>query len=107
PYVIPLTAKIAAHEIADGWAFIGTAKDASDRISLTIDGRHDLARGIGRATLKLAPIEFIPNVRQPADLAPWLAGAADEVSGTVALAGDLSWDSEVIASKLELLIRDL
>ena len=107
PYVIPLTAKVAARETADGWAFAGTAKDASDRISLTIDGRHDLTRGTGSATLKLAPIEFIPNVRQPADIAPWLAGVADEVSGTVALAGDVSWDSEVVASTLELLIRDL
>jgi hypothetical protein len=107
PYVIPLTARIAAHEMKNGWAFSGTAKDASDRISLAIDGRHDLARGTGSATLKLAPIELIPNVRQPEDFAPWLAGFADEVSGTVALAGDVSWDSEVISSKLELLIRDL
>lgn len=107
PYVIPLTAKIAAREIANGWAFSGTAKDTFDRISLTIDGRHDLRRGTGSAMLKLAPIEFIPNVRQPADVAPWLAGVADEVSGSVALAGDVSWDRETIASKLELAIRDL
>ena len=106
-YVIPVTAKIDAHEIRNGWAFTGTAKDAFGRISLAIDGRHDLARGTGSATLKLAPIEFIPGVRQPADLAPWLEGMATEVSGTVALAGDVSWTRDVVASKLELLVREL
>jgi hypothetical protein len=106
-YVIPLTAKIDAHEVRNGWAFTGTAKDAFGRISLEIDGRHDLARGAGSATLKLAPIELIPDVRQPEDLAPWLAGFAGEVSGTVALAGDVSWTADAVASKLELLVRDL
>jgi hypothetical protein len=106
-YVIPLTARIDAHGVRNGWAFTGTAKDAFGRISLAIDGRHDLARGTGSATLKLAPIELIPGVRQPEDLAPWLAGFAGEVSGTVALAGDVSWTPDLVASKLELLVRDL
>jgi hypothetical protein len=106
-YVIPLTARIDAHEVRNGWAFTGTVKDAFGRISLAIDGRHDLDRGTGSATLNLAPIELIPGVRQPEDLAPWLAGFAGEVSGTVALAGDVSWTADAVASKLELLLRDL
>lgn len=106
-YVIPLTARIDAHEVRNGWAFSGTAKDAFGRISLAIDGRHNLAKGTGSATLSLAPIEFIPGARQPADLAPWLDGMATEVAGTVALAGDVSWTPDAVTSKLELLVRDL
>ncbi len=106
-YVIPLSASIRARQVRNGWAFSGSVKDAFGRISLALDGRHDLARGTGSATLKLAPIELVPNVRQPADLMPWLKGLAQDVSGTVALAGDISWTSEVVGSKLELLLRDL
>ena len=106
-YVVPLTASIDAREVKSGWAFTGSAKDAFDRISLTMEGRHNVARGTGSATLKLAPIEFIPNVRQPVDYFPWLAGVAEDVSGSVALAGDISWDSEVVTSTLELAVRNL
>lgn len=106
-YVVPLTASISAHEVKNGWAFTGTARDANDRISLAISGRHDLSRHVGSATIKLEPIELVPNVREPADYAPWLASLAEDVSGTVALSGDVAWTSETVTSTLELLLRDL
>lgn len=105
--VVPLSASLVARLVEGGWSFTGHAADAFDRISVDIEGRHDLARAAGTATLRVAPIEFAPNVRQPADLAPYLAGVAEDVSGTIALAGDLSWTAGRIGSDLKLLLRDV
>jgi hypothetical protein len=105
--VVPLSASLHARQVRNGWAFTGSAADAFKRLSIEVEGRHDLARNRGSAKLEVAPIEFAPDLRQPADLAPFLAGMAEEVSGTVALAGDLSWSAEGIGSDLELLLRDV
>jgi len=107
PIVIPLSASVEARKAARGWEFEGRATDAFGRLSLEIAGRHDLSRAAGSATLRVAPIEFAPNVRQPGDLFPYLAGVAEDVSGTIALAGDMSWNAERIGSDLELLLRDV
>lgn len=105
--VIPLSLSLQARKAARGWQFEGRASDAFGRLSLDIAGRHDLARAAGSAALRVAPIEFAPNLRQPEDLFPYLAGIAEDVSGTIALAGELSWDAERIGSDLELLLRNV
>lgn len=107
PVVVPLSARLEARREKAGWSFTGRAADAFDQLSIDIAGSHDLARGRGKASLKVGPIDFAPGLRQPADLAPFVSGVAEDVTGTVALAGSLSWDAERIASDLELLLRDL
>lgn len=107
PVFVPLSASLDARQVTGGWAFTGSAADAFDRLSIEIEGRHEPARNRGNAALKVAPIEFAPNVRQPADLAPFTAGLAEEVSGTVALAGDITWTARGIASGLQLMLRNL
>jgi hypothetical protein len=105
--VIPLSASLTARQAKNGWTFKGHAADAFDRLSIDVEGRHDLTRNRGSGKLRVAPIEFAPNVRQPQDLAPFLAGVAEDVSGTIALAGDLSWNANGVVSDLELLLRDV
>lgn len=105
--VVPLSASLSARRVPQGWAFTGRATDAFGRLSIAVEGRHDLARSSGTGKLRVSPIEFAPNVRQPEDLAPFLAGVAEDVSGTVALAGDIAWGPDGVTSDLELLLRDV
>jgi hypothetical protein len=62
--------------------------------------------GSGRATVTLPAVTFGDRL-QPKDLAPIAAGLVSDVSGGIAIDGDLSWSSDGIAGALAVLVDQL
>jgi hypothetical protein len=74
---------------------------------LEASGEHDLAQSSGQAEIYLQPIEFGLGSLQPVDLAPSLADALSDVSGTVWGNATTEWGSGQIHSRFEFFASDL
>ncbi len=89
-------------------AFEARLERQADGFALTVDGRHALGDGRGRAELSAAPLTFAPGARQPGRLSPVLGEVLEDVSGSLALDGTLGWGAgEGIDADLDLLVEDL
>lgn len=106
-WLVPLAVTGTARVAGDELAFAATAADARERLRLSLSGRHDLGRGAGRARVELQPILFQPNLVEPEQVSPAAAALASEVTGTIALAGEVAWDKAGLRPDLQLLLRDL
>ncbi|WP_162912904.1 intermembrane phospholipid transport protein YdbH family protein [Rhodospirillaceae bacterium SYSU D60014] len=103
----PMPARAEATLSGNRLTFTLQANAAAERAALTVNGQHDLQSGVGGAEVDLPPVAFAPDGLEPEDLAPILKGRIEQTTGTVALAGTLSWDAEGSASNLRMLLRDL
>jgi hypothetical protein len=98
----PLALALTARRDARALTLTGHAESPDKALSVTIDGRHELAGGHGSAQIRLAPIEFNPAGRQPRDLFPVAGHALDRVAGSVAASGTVSWGGKDTAAMLRL-----
>ncbi len=89
----------------DNLAFEGVLNRIGGGLQLDVRGEV-LRSGGGQATVELAPVSFDPQL-QPHNLAPVVADAVTDVSGKLALDGDLAWGDAGITSDLALLVDQL
>jgi len=82
----------------------GTA--AAGALVLDVSGRQQ-AGGPGRASLTLHPLRFGPGGRTPADISPWLAAQAAEMTGVVGLKASYGWGPGAGPGRAELLLEDV
>ena len=101
----PLALQAELSPGAEGIAFQSTLTRIGGGFALEVRGSRRPS-GEGRATVELAPVSFGPNL-QPQDLAPIAAGLVSEVSGGLALNGDLTWGAAGITGDLAILVDQL
>ena len=90
---------------AEGLAFEGTLTRIGGGLALEVRGNRQPS-GEGRATVALAPVVFGQHL-QPKDLAPIAAGLVSDVSGELALNGELTWGTAGSTSDFAILVDQL
>lgn len=96
PLVVPLRLRLDMTNQGDRLAFEGELADRQQRFAFTVTGGHDLADGTGQAKLK-APLLFLPDVLQPADLFPTLGNLVLDANADIALDADIRWTPKGIS----------
>jgi hypothetical protein len=74
---------------------------------LQLDGRHDPARGAGRADLELSPLELSEGGLGPGELLPRLAPLLQSADGTVEASGEITWGGGEATGFIDFGARDL
>lgn len=87
-------------------AFAASLAAADGRLTLDVDGRHDLDTLRGQARLTMPDVTFAADGLQPADLAPAAAFVTDVV-GRVGADGTVSWADDALASDLAVTLAGL
>ncbi|MCB9928580.1 MAG: YdbH domain-containing protein [Alphaproteobacteria bacterium] len=93
PAVVPLRLALNLTEAGDRLGFAGRLTDQGNRIAFTVKGAHDLATGTGSVRVR-APLLFLPNVLQPADLFPSAANLVLDANAAVTLDGAARWSAK-------------
>lgn len=101
----PLALQAELSPGAEGLAFEGTLARIGGGVTLEMRGNRQPS-GEGRATVALAPVVFGQHL-QPKDLAPIAAGLVSDVSGQLALNGELRWGTAGSTSDLAILVDQL
>ncbi len=93
---------------SDPLAFDGRVRTkAGAGAAISFSGRFQQATGEGALTFDLPNLTFDPNGLQPEDLSPLLQDVLADVSGSVAVTGDLTWGADDVSSKADFLIEEL
>ncbi len=99
----PLALAFDARGSETGLVLTGSAKTADGALALTVDGRHDFARGDSSLTIHSNPLHFSRNGRQPSDLFPILGDSVKRFEGTLEASATSSWrNGRPITSALAL-----
>jgi Dicarboxylate transport len=69
----------------------GRAATADNGFAVTLSGKHALATGRGTIEVATAPMKFVQDGLQPADIFPAIGDVVSRVEGTVSARGALSW----------------
>jgi Dicarboxylate transport len=101
----PLTLQAELSPGAAGLAYEGALTRIGGGLVLEVRGSSEPS-GAGRATIELAPVAFGPAL-QPDDLMPIAAGLVRDVTGQLALNGDLTWSPAEVTSVLAILVEQL
>ncbi len=102
----PLSATGTARLANNAAAFTVTVADQEDRVSIDLEGRHDLAEGEGRVAFALRPVNFAPGSVQPQGLLPLLRGQLSEVRGHLTADGSATWGTDELVSALTVVLRE-
>lgn len=101
--IVPMIARGRARLGGDGrLRFILNAGDAADRLSLEVEGFHDLGAGYGGATVSMQPLDFARDGLQPTTLFPVLKGAVTAAEGRFELGGSVTWGGDRVLPLLTL-----
>ena len=84
--------------------FGGRVFDAAERISITLNGRHDRETKRGALTVDTQKLVFLPTALQPVQLFPILGTAMREVDGEVDMLAIFAWDDGAVTWDMELLV---
>ncbi|MDD9907673.1 MAG: YdbH domain-containing protein [Rhodospirillaceae bacterium] len=84
--------------------FDGRIFDAAERISITLNGRHDRETKRGALSVDTQKLVFLPTVLQPVQLFPILGTTMREVDGEVDMLANFAWDDGAVTSDMELLV---
>ncbi|HEX5078899.1 MAG TPA: YdbH domain-containing protein [Geminicoccaceae bacterium] len=98
----PLALQAEVTPVGQSFNVAATLRRIGGGLALELRG-SSTATGDGRATLRLAPVAFGPDL-QPGDLAPIAAGLVRDVSGKLALDGTLRWSGAGIGGDLAILL---
>ncbi|WP_431856357.1 YdbH domain-containing protein [Azospirillum sp.] len=104
----PLTVAVEAVARPEGnaLAFTGTAT-ASGGVTMEAKGRHDPARGVGSADLRLRPVRLREGQPNLSTLVPRGAVAVAATAGRLSGRAKLAWDGKGLTSSGEVLMEDL
>lgn len=94
PLFRPVSLTLDVKGRGDLLQFDGALIAAGERARLTVAGRHDLASGVGEATIDLPAVVFAPGVLQPQDFAPILYRTLLETIGEIGAAATLAWNAD-------------
>lgn len=104
----PLRLDAALAPSAPLLTFNGTfASKTKPAASLEFSGTHHLGRGEGRFDVTVPKLVFDPDGLEPADLSPALKDVMKDVSGQIALVGEVEWQKDSLRSTADLLIEEL
>lgn len=90
PLVVPLRLRLDMTNQGDRLAFNGELTDRQQRAAFRVTGAHNLVAGTGNATVN-APLLFLPDVLQPADLFPSLANLVMDANAAITLEANARW----------------
>ncbi len=77
------------------------------RYALNVEASYQPEKALATALVRLPPLLFQPGGYQPADLSPMLASSATDVSGSIGITGDVTWQSGVWSSDLDFALREI
>ncbi|MEM7120798.1 MAG: YdbH domain-containing protein [Pseudomonadota bacterium] len=77
------------------------------RYALNVEASYQPEKDLATALVRLPPLLFQPGGYQPADLSPMLASSAKDVSGSIGITGDVTWQSGVWSSDLDFALREI
>jgi hypothetical protein len=101
------TLRVSGSADQRGQIWMASASAAlGDQRLLMVEGRHDLARGIGEARFDTGLLTFAEGGLQPTDVTP-LAELAGQVAGSARFAGQAGWRGETIDSSGRLTLDGL
>ena len=106
PAIEPLEISGTAVEFGNAFTIDGRLSDGG-ALTVLVSVYHELASGEGDASFGIARIPFEPKGLQPSHLAPILSGLTSDVSGVIAVEGEIGWDSGGLTSAATLLVEDL
>ncbi len=90
PFMVPMRLQLDVTDRGKALAFNGRLADLKQRIAFTVTGEHYLEKGTGQARFH-APLLFLPNVLQPADLFPGARGLILDANAQITLDASASW----------------
>lgn len=85
----------------------GKVHNGPAKMTLSVDGAYNLAKGSGKASLDLDPVVFAVGGLQPHNLLPPLRSRMQDISGSVDLLGSVSIADGRLASDLKLRVERL
>ena len=77
------------------------------RYALNVEASYQPEKDLATALVRLPPLLFQPGGYQPADLSPMLASFTNDVSGSIGITGDVTWQSGVWSSDLDFALREI
>ncbi len=75
---------------------------ADGRFGVSVTGTGDLAAQRGEARVTMAPLSFGPGALRPADIAPAASTLLEDVEGTLAARGRITWEDGAIKPLIEV-----
>ncbi len=90
PFMVPLQLQLDITGKGQRLNLKGRLSDLRRRIAFTVKGQHNLTNGIGSAEFR-APMLFLPNVLQPADLFPSARGLILDANAQITLDANARW----------------
>jgi hypothetical protein len=80
---------------------------AGEVVRLEGKSHHDQSSGSGSAHFTLGPVTFRPGALQPGEIVPLISGVAQDVAGSVAVAGELHWTGGALTTDVEVGLKHL
>ncbi len=105
--VTPIAASGAADLDGANVEFSARVRGAAQALDLTLSGKHQLETGVGRARLRLSPLEFRKGGLQPDSLAPGAGGLVDSLDGRVEAHGSVTWRGAELGGEIDVALRDV
>ena len=110
PALVPLEisgdAAMTASRIDFALHVEGEAFGKNAKFGMQATGSHDRTSGSGAATVTVAPVMFRVGGVQPRDFVPVLGDALPHLTGSVALAGGVTWRGTSVSPALILRLAD-
>ena len=102
---LSLTANLDADE--NDMTFDGHVGGAESRVTIEFAGQHDIRDRAGHVGVSLPPLQFLPGEFSVDDISPALAGHITNLTGEVALNGQVNWTSEGVSGAFDVNIHDV
>ena len=77
------------------------------RYALNVEASYQPTKDLATALVRLPPLTFEPGGYQPSDLSPILVSSTKDVSGSIGITGDVTWQSGVWSSDLDVALREI
>lgn len=101
PAVVPLRLQLDLADRGEALGFTGRLTDLERRIAFTVEGAHNLTTGTGHARF-FAPLLFLPDVLQPAQLFPAAANLILDTNAAITLNANASWSPKGLTQRGKL-----
>ena len=77
------------------------------RYALNVEASYQPEKNLATALVRLPPLLFQPGGYQPTNLSPMMASLTKDVSGSIGITGDITWQDGVWSSDLNFALREI